>query len=130
MLPIDLQCFDSIFRQDEAVVFEIENLPGTLEDVLVVIDQENELALAFGIENESIARGVDVGRDFAKRNLRGNARAGSGRWRGWSRFAGADTASRTGEDACGDAIEDGLRGARGQFDLLIESVEIFAPAFA
>ena len=78
-LPIDLQCFDSIFRQDEAVVFEIENLPGTLENVLVVIDQENELALAFGIENESIARGVGVGRDFAKRNLRGNARAGSGR---------------------------------------------------
>jgi hypothetical protein len=42
----------------------------------------------------------------------------------------ADTASRAGEDACGDAIEDGLRSARGQFDLLIESVEIFAPIFA
>ena len=83
-LPIDLQCFDSIFRQDEAVVFEIENLPGTLEDVLVVIDQENELALAFGIENESIVRGAGVSRDFAKRNLRGNVRASSGPWRTFS----------------------------------------------
>ena len=54
--PIDLQRFDSIFRQDEAVIFEIENLPGAPENLLVVIDQKNELALAFGIENESIAR--------------------------------------------------------------------------
>ena len=50
--PIDLEGFDSILRQDEAVILEIENLPGEPENILVVIDQKNELALAFGIEND------------------------------------------------------------------------------
>ena len=75
----------------------------------------------------SLAR-VGVNRDFSDRHLRGNARARPRKGTQLADaacFAGPHPAGRAGEDACGDSIEDGLRGARGQFELLIERIEIF-----